>query len=317
VTSVFFLFTLLVAVAASAEAPFTVEWKEKRLSVHAEQASLWQIFQEVAHQTDVEVRGLEKLQQAVSIRFAGLPLRAGLQQLLAQVNYFLVEKTTPAGDAQPVLLVITGWRRTPSADVAGSQAEGEPEGHGGGDDWQRLDPNLRLAQVQEANGADLQQEARILFAPTQHPEPAIRQLAYDQLYEKGEKEKGAELLRQEARSADSDRRRTAIESLGKLFASEAADVLRDATVDENPDVRHAAFQQLSRIDSAETVQVLRERFTHPDAAVRLMAIEAMATRGEASAREAALATLSDCDETVRSKAMGLLQELEAQEGSGT
>jgi hypothetical protein len=317
VTSTFFLFALLVAVSAAAEAPFAVEWKEGRLNVHAEHASLSQILQEVAHQADVEVRGLEKLQQAASVRFAGLPLRVGLQRLLAQVNYFLVEKTTSAGAAQPVLLVITGWRRTPSADAVGSQAEGELEGQGGGDDWQRLDPNLRLAQVQEANGADPQREARLLFAATQDPDPSIRQLAYDRLYEKGEKEKVADLLGQEAKSADSDRRRTAIESLGKLFASEAADVLRDATVDENPDVRHAAFQQLSRIDSAETMQVLRECFTHPDAAVRLMAIEAMATRGEASAREAALATLSDSDETVRSKATGLLQELEAQEGGGT
>ena len=102
----------------------------------------------------------------------------------------------------------------------------------------------------------------------------------------------------------------------KLFAPEAADILRDATVDENTDVRHAAFQQLSRIDSTETVQVLRERLTHPDATVRLMAIEAMAARGEVSAREAAMVTLDDSDEAVQSKATGLLQELEAQEGGG-
>jgi hypothetical protein len=300
-----------------AQAQLTVAWQDGHLSVQAEKVPLAQVLQEIASQTGVAVQGLEGLDEEVSLRFSALPLRAGLQQLLAPVNYFLVEKTIPVGDARPVLLMITGWRRTLSADAAGSQAEGKLAGRGGGDDWQRLDPNLRLARVQETNSADLQQDARILFAATQDSDPSIRQLAYDRLYEKGEKEKVADLLQQDARSADSDRRRTAIESLGKLFASEAADILRNATTDENPDVRHAAFQQLARIDSAETVQVLRDRFTHPDAAVRLMAIEAMAARGEASAREAAMAALSDSDEAVRSKARGLLQELEAGEGSGT
>lgn len=310
-------FIFLVAASALAQAPLTVAWKDKQLSVNAEQVPLAQILQEVAHQTGLEIQGLEGLHNEVSLRFSALPLGPGLQQLLVPVNYFLVEKTVPTGNAQPVLLVITGLRRTHSADAAGSQAEGKREDREGGDDWQRLDLNLRLARVQEANSADPPQAAGILFAATQDPDPSIRQLAYERLYERGETEKVADLLRQEAKSADSDKRRTAIESLGNLFAGEGADILRDATADENTDVRHAAFEQLSRGDSAETVQVLRERLTYPDADIRLMAIEAMAAKGEASAREAALAALDDSDETVRSKATSLLQDLEVQEGGGT
>ena len=129
-----------------------------------------------------------------------------------------------------------------------------------------------------------------------------------------EKEQLAELLKQALASADSERRQTAIESLGQFFAADATDLLRDATADEHPDVRHTAFQQLSHIDSAEAEQILTERLAHPNAEIRLMAIEAMAARGETVARAAATAVLYDSDELVRNKAAGLLQELGAHEG---
>jgi HEAT repeat protein len=251
---------------------------------------------------------MEGLQDKVTINFSGLPLPTGLEKLLMSANYVLLEKSTPHEDPHPVLLLIIGKR---GIVVDKSEAVlGDQETVPG---WRDLDPNLRLAQVQETGRPALQQGIDILSAAARDTDPSIRQLAYSRLFEQGEKEKLAKLLKQAIASADSDRRQTAVEALGQFFAADAADLLRDATADEHPDVRHAAFQQLSHIDSAEAQQVIVERLAHPNAEIRLMAIEAMAARGETVAREAATVLLYDSDELVRSKAAGLLQELEAQE----
>src|SRR5262245_31032293 len=68
----------------SALALLSVEYKGRNLSVNAEHTPLAQILREVARQTGIEVQRLEGLQDEVSsVRFARLPLREGLQRLLA------------------------------------------------------------------------------------------------------------------------------------------------------------------------------------------------------------------------------------------
>ena len=62
-----------------AQAPLTIAWKDTQLSVSAEKVPLAQILREVAHQTGLEIRGLEGLHNEVSLRFSALPLRPGLQ----------------------------------------------------------------------------------------------------------------------------------------------------------------------------------------------------------------------------------------------
>ena len=291
------------------QAPLRVEWQDTRLSVSADHTPLYQILQKVARQTGLKIQGLEGLQEEVSISFSGLPLPTGLEKLLMSANYILIEKSTPPEDLQPGLLLITGKRGT-----VVDKSEAAPGGQAIVPGWQSLDPALRLAQVQETGRPALQQGSDILSAAVRDTDPSIRQLAYHRLFDQGEKEQLAELLKQALASADSERRRTALESLGQFFAADATDLLRDATADEHPDVRHTAFQQLSHIDSAEAEQILTERLAHPNAEIRLMAIEAMAARGETVARVAATAVLYDSDELVRSKAAGLLQELGAHEG---
>jgi HEAT repeat protein len=159
--------------------------------------------------------------------------------------------------------------------------------------------------VQTDETADVQE---ILEAATHDPEPLIRELAYQHLYAQGDTRLSDRLL-EDARSADSDRRKTALQFLSQTSASDALPILAEATEDPNIDIQFTAFQQLSSLADAGGLSVIRERLHHPTSEIRLMAIEAMAAHGRAYALEAARATLHDADELVRSKAEGVMHEL--------
>jgi hypothetical protein len=128
VTAFLLLVTLFVASSTRAQAPLTVEWKEGRLGVTAERVPLAQILQAVARRTGVEIRGLEGLQEKVSVHFANLPLREGLQKLLTPVNYFLLEKTAPRGGTQSTLVLVSGRQATPPSEMVASEEGAKPEG---------------------------------------------------------------------------------------------------------------------------------------------------------------------------------------------
>jgi hypothetical protein len=102
---------------ACAQAIPTVEWKEGLLSVVAEKTSLSQVLQEVSRQTGIEIRGLEELQEEVSVSFASLPLHEGIQKLLSPVNYIILEDVVSQGGVRPTRALILGRRRPSSLAV--------------------------------------------------------------------------------------------------------------------------------------------------------------------------------------------------------
>ncbi|MGO9057675.1 MAG: hypothetical protein ACLQU2_09875 [Candidatus Binataceae bacterium] len=87
--------------ADSAPSRFKVVWKEGRLSVNAERASLSQVLGEIAKQTGIEIRGGEVLKRKVSAKFSSVSLRKGLHELLGPLNYALLEKG-PSGGRGPI-----------------------------------------------------------------------------------------------------------------------------------------------------------------------------------------------------------------------
>lgn len=93
---------------ARAEAPFTVQWTDKGLSVVAEGAPLAEVLTQVAARTRLEIRGLEKVQGNTWADFSDLPLREALKKLLATVNYAILEKPSGKLAAAQVQLVILG-----------------------------------------------------------------------------------------------------------------------------------------------------------------------------------------------------------------
>ena len=301
------LFALGLTVTAWAQEPFSVLWRDGQLTIHADHAPLSLVLLEVVRQAEMEIHGLEGIAGEVSVQFAALSLRAGLQRLLTGVNYLLVERMNAAGEVALLRLVFAGQGR------GENQHREEASEHETAAGRQRS-LNQRLLEVQEAMDAEPERATQVLHSAVQDPDPTIRQQAYSQLYERGEKATVASLLRQDAVSADSERRRTAIDSLGSLFAIEAVDLLRIATTDEHPDVRHAAFEHLAHIDDPDSSAALVERLTHPDPAIRALALEALASQDTATAREAAQTLLEDGDEELRGKAANLLHALDTREG---
>jgi hypothetical protein len=101
-----------------------VEWKGERLSVVAERTPLSHVLQEVAKQTGIEFRGLEVLQENVSLNFERLPLLEGLRRLLAPANYVIIEKRSSQGAVLPAQAVIMG-RVTPLTSETAPSEEAE------------------------------------------------------------------------------------------------------------------------------------------------------------------------------------------------
>jgi HEAT repeat protein len=275
-----------------------------------------QLLQEVSRHTGVRIRAPEALQEPVSVHFANLSLRAGLERLLASYNYILMEQPTPQGGRQPVLVLIAGRQDAPALATSSDEPDARTPEHQADAALPDTDANSRLARLQEVVPNEPQQARALWLDAANDPDPSIRQLGYERLYASGETAQLMTLLQQAVRSPESDWRQLALAAFGQLLPAEAVRVLQEATEDEHPDVRYTAFQQLSQQASQEAERALRARLTHANPALRLLAIEAMAAKGEAFAREAALAAQEDGDEEVRGKALGLLHALTPQEGGG-
>ncbi len=118
------LFSTVSFSRVSAETPPTIEWKAERLSVSAERAPLAQILREVARRSGIEIQGLDALQELVSVRFADLSLREGLETLLAQRDYAIVGDLSLSGGKPRVRVLVSGQRVTP--ETAGEPRAPEP-----------------------------------------------------------------------------------------------------------------------------------------------------------------------------------------------
>jgi hypothetical protein len=109
--------------ADPAPSHFKVVWKEGRLSVTAERASLSPVLGEIARQTGLEIRGGQALKGEVSATFSSVSLREGLHQLLGTMNYAFLEKPASGGRARTpsALLIIAsddGGAKSDKAQVA-------------------------------------------------------------------------------------------------------------------------------------------------------------------------------------------------------
>lgn len=103
-----------------------VEWKEGHLSVIAEETPLSEILREVARQTGMEIRGLEVLQERVSVNFAGLSLREGLQKL--NVDSIVVWARLPEGGTRPVRALVLRQGGRPPLTAIPSNDRAQPVG---------------------------------------------------------------------------------------------------------------------------------------------------------------------------------------------
>jgi hypothetical protein len=251
---------------ASDQASLTVEWEAARLSVSAQGVSLAQILREVVRQTGIEVQGLEGLEQRVSVRFADLSLRDGLEKLLAQMDYAILGDLSAEGGKRPARVVVSG--RWPPPAVSARKEAAEPEGEpargakGSSPDGTETEDTIEAEPDPEAQRATLQVFAR---------------------------EGNEEALRAALRDQDQAVQATAFELLAERDPRWALNLLTEATKSEEPVTRLQAlqlFEQSGRADETTTMTALREALADDTVTVRQYAIQALATRGGADAFDA-------------------------------
>jgi len=292
---------LFLASFGSAQEPLKVEWMEGRLSVTAEETPLAQVLQEVARQTGLEARGLERLQEKVSVRFSSLSLREGLQKLLAYVNYVILEKKSFQGDAQPVLVLASGRRTTPSTGERGEKPEEDPVVEE--DQGRRL--AALYASVQQGDSEALQ---KALFDRDQ----VVQATAYE-LLAKQDPEKAVAVLLEATKSDQPGTRLQALQLLDQSGQAEgrvALSALDSALGDEDVTVKGYAAQALVERGTPEAMVHLYRALHDPDPSFRMMVVEVVA--GKEQGREMLQAALRDDNEAVRSMAAFWLERASAE-----
>jgi len=292
------LLPLLVG-AATAQVPLTVEWKAARLTVSAQGIALAQILREVARRTGIEVQGLEGLQQRVSVRFADLPLREGLDKLLAQLDYAILGDLSTEGGKRPARVVVSG--RWPSPAVSVSNKAAEPEGEAASEEG-----------VSSPEG--IESEGNLMA----EPDPEEQRAALQTYAREGNEE----ALRAALRDPDQAVQATAFDLLAERDSQWALSLLTEATKSEEPVTRLQAlqlFEQSGRADESTTLTALREALADETVMVRQYAIQALATRGGADAFDSLRQSfLREADPAVKvmileriaqqDEGLGLLQE---------
>jgi HEAT repeats len=248
--------------SASAQARLKVEWEGGHLSVTAEKVPLSQILQEVAHRTGIEVQGGEGLQEEVSVSFAGLPLSEGLQKLLTQVNYLLVDGAGPQEGPRPMLALIFGRRAAPPPVVIPTEGEAKRESEPAAEDEEERLKALRAA-AQQGN---------------------------------------KEVLREALADANLTIQTTALALLAEQNRQEAVTFLVEATKSDQPQVRFQSLQLLSQTDQVDertVLSTLGEAVTDGDETVKGYAVQALAERGGPGAMELLGQALHDPDPSFR------------------
>jgi HEAT repeat protein len=295
------LFTpFLFAPPSVAQTLFAVRWEGEALSVTAEKSPLSQVLKEVGDRTGVEIRGLEELQAEVSVRFAGFPLREGLEKLLAEVNYLILEGIAPQGDRRPTLVLVFG-KPEPSALHARGEVGGPVSAVGAGSIEERL-KGLHAAAF-EGNEEALRQAMS-------DPNPTIQATALDLLAER-DRQGAVSLLVDGTKSKHAEVRFRALELLNNSQADEQTvmSALGKAVAGEDTATKSYAIRALAERGGPDAVGYLRQALHDSDPSVRMVAIDQIVRAVPADQRLPLLQEAAhDQDATVRSAASTWLEE---------
>lgn len=270
-------------VSASARTALTVEYQNGRLSVSAEKVPLARILREVAHQTGLEIQGLESVEADVSVRFSGLPLRDGLLALLAHVNYILIKERSQQGSTRPTRALVLGRAATPPPETIPDEERAKPAGE--------------IATQEEPGG--------MLAALVADPHPSLRQWAVERLAEKGDEEAFIRLL-ETLEDENPEVRQAALAGLGQYGWASMEPLKALLHREKDTEVRAAALHLLGQVGREEMVDLLRGMLADEDPQIRIAAVEALGFAGSSIATDALIGAAADADAGVRIAALRTL-----------
>jgi len=256
------LIHLLLVGAAVAGGPCpTVDWRNQRLSVESAGAPLSQILAEVARLTGLRVQGENSLRQSTDTHFVNLPLDEALNQLLANLNFALVERSC-GGKKRCATLMIVGERSreiTQEHDSKSAQSDAV-ESNGGADE--------RLQQVYKAAEAgDLPVLQR---AASANDVDATRAVAMDLLAQK-DPATAADIALTAAASSDLGQRVMGLQALARVDSPSAIKALRGALTDPDEGIKQTALAALAQQSSVAALRLIRQAADDIDPVIGTMA----------------------------------------------
>ena len=314
---------LLLVASAFAQPSLVVDWKAQRLSVSADRVPLAQVLREVARQTGIEVDGLDGLRERVSVRFANLPLREGLEKLLAHQDYAMMGDPSSQAGA-PATVVVLG--RSPSmivpekrsaARASNAVNDSAPASVAANDVAPprvapvisesgfaaQQDPAERAAALRDlADEGDTEALRKALL----DPDPGVQAAAFEALAERDPHE-AASLAADASRSNDLSRRLTGLFALGQIDEPIALSALEQSLADADDGIREYAVQSLRGQSSPQAAAALSRALQDPNPAIRDLALEALASRG-ADGRDALRAAMDSGDPQLKARAGELLEQ---------
>lgn len=300
------------------------------LNVVAEQAPLIQIMEEIVRKTGIQIRGLDKLQGDISIRFSGLALEQGLVRLLAGVDHVFSTGHATNGSGSPMKVLILRTRKTNEAQesVSGVAQPQKDEIRISADEQEKAesaaietalqapDPKVRMEAVAALGNTANRQAVEPLVSALADEHAEVRGQAADALMAIGDVQAVENLARLLTGDEDTQVRRRAAEALLRIQDQESldsSDTALQALQDQDPLVRMSVIDTLGALGNPQGVKPLALALKDADQTVRLSAVNALRMIGGQEARALLEQALGDGDVEVGKNAAEALSALEEME----
>jgi hypothetical protein len=281
-------------VPAALRPHLTVEWREGKLTVSAERAPLASVLLSLMRRTGIEIHGLDKVDEEVSVQFAGVKLTDALENLLARTDYVLENSRVPNGTTR-LRVRILGERHGPGkvTEVGALQAK-QADGTQDNSPAETAAHRANLEEVRKAlDDSDPVVRSAALAALSEENPQAVSEVMADLPESRKAGMRRLQALQQMAQDNRSD---------GQTVLSALGDALKDS----DPAVQAFAVQGLTDRGDPESMEFLRNAFHALDPANRMLAVETAVQKsgGQQILQDA----MQDPDRSIRFAAAELLKQ---------
>ena len=288
---------LLSSSLASAQPPLTVQWVDARLSVTAHDVALAEVLREIAHQTGVEVVGLDRIQESRSIEFADKRLADGLKLVLEDLDYVMAIRDPLALMTTPPAMRVWVYLKSPPVDV--------PAQPGDPDAPTRVEPTVADADGTWPEAVTPAPASTDQEIPAADIDPELRSLEDSRFFDQASESSILQATNAESPAV----RARALKVLGARDSSVSADAFGIAMVDSDPAVSSVASALMADSNAPNVLENLGSVLRHSDPVVRFTALELLTRRADPESLPYLSPVLNDENEVIRTTAQRLVKQL--------
>ena len=292
-----------------------VRWSDGRLSVAAHDAPLAEVLLAIAHQTGIQVTGLDRAERSRSIEFSDQSLTDGLKLVLEGIDYFMAGPGLPEHATNPSVRIWLYLGSPPDLDLAhGNQGHvplEAPSAAAAGFLPEDAAPSPiatnhePVLDVTESTNGDITEIAQ---APDADPE--LQQLEASRFFD----EANQSAIFQATKSENAAVRVRSLRALAERDSALSADAIGIAMVDADPAVSSVAAVLMAESNAPRTLENLASVLQHPDPVIRFNALELLERRDDPDSLPYVQDLLTDENETIRKSAEELVERLKSRAG---